>query len=85
MIRVLAILLASQAGLFAFCIEPSMPYCVDSFGDFDDDYDFQTCKGGLESYLKDSNDYLQCIATKTKAKEVISKFNCKASGESYCY
>lgn len=62
-----------------YCIEPSEPYCVRSYGTFDSEYEFKSCKREVEYYLEELQDYAMCIAEEAedKQKEVIDNFNRK--------
>ncbi|MCZ6161258.1 hypothetical protein [Campylobacter ureolyticus] len=37
-----------------------MPYCVE-FGNFNSDSDFEMCKMEIENYLRDLQEYIQCL------------------------
>lgn len=64
---------------YAFCSEPSQPYCADSYGTFTDEYDFERCKRDVEDYLDDLRRYAMCVAdeVKDKQEEVVDNFNRK--------
>ncbi|WP_234906723.1 hypothetical protein [Rhizobium rhizogenes] len=44
----------------AYCSEPSAPYCVSSYGKFDDQSDFEQCKREVESYKSEIEDFVRC-------------------------
>jgi TolA-binding protein len=44
-----------------FCNEPSEPYCIDSFGTFDDEFSFSNCRGEVQSYIDNVNDAIRCM------------------------
>ena len=76
--RVLFIGVATLATLttpsFAFfCSEPSAPYCVSSYGAFNDGYDFENCKRDVEQYGSQVEDYLDCLSQ--ESQEVIDAYN----------
>lgn len=70
---------------FGYCYAPIPPICLQSYGSFD--YSF--CKIQTENYLRELNDYYDCVL-KEKQRELeeladninnaIETFNCKASG-----
>ncbi|MCZ6103026.1 MAG: hypothetical protein E6258_00300 [Campylobacter ureolyticus] len=43
-----------------YCCKPTMPYCVE-FGNFNSDSDFEMCKMEIENYLRDLQEYIQCL------------------------
>ena len=43
-----------------YCYKPTMPYCVE-FGNFNSDSDFEMCKMEIENYLRDLQEYIQCL------------------------
>lgn len=45
---------------FAYCSEPTAPYCASSYGKFDDEYQFSSCKREMESYQSEVEDFQQC-------------------------
>lgn len=70
---------------YGICFEPTEPRCVN--WDFNSQYDFENCQRQVRRYLQELQEYAQCVANEIvkKQNEVIMKFNCRASGESYCY
>jgi len=83
-------MLSSSAHAILFCSEPSPPYCIDSYGTFDNDWSFRSCKSEVENYLANVERYLDCLdseklETSRKANEVVERFNCKARGDSFCF
>ncbi|MGX3010968.1 hypothetical protein ACWIUD_05310 [Helicobacter sp. 23-1044] len=68
-------------------MQPSEPYCVDSKYTYEDEYRFKSCKREVERYLQDLDKYVVCVANEAQeqAQKTINKFNCYASGESFCY
>lgn len=54
-------LLASQpVAAYAYCSEPSAPYCSSQYGSFNDQWDFDRCKSEMESYQSDVEQFLSC-------------------------
>ena len=75
-------------GQALWCSEPSEPYCIDDFDGFTR-MEFDSCRYDVEAYLRDVEDYVRCLADEQErvsdqANEAVEKFNCLASGESYC-
>ena len=47
---------------FSFgCYKPCVPHCVDNYGGFNSNSDFDICKSKVENYLKDAQRYVKCI------------------------
>lgn len=69
----------------AFCYEPSEPFCINN--EISSNYDFNSCKRQVENFIREMQDYSQCLleTNQEKVSNVIEKFNCQASGESFCY
>ena len=44
----------------AYCSEPSAPYCASSYGQFDDQWEFDRCKREVENYASDVERYIDC-------------------------
>ncbi len=64
------------------CSEPSAPYCANSYGAFDDEGEFDSCKRELENYKSDVEDFIRC--NKREAQEAIdnaSRANSRAIEE----
>ena len=73
-----------------FCTEPTRPYCLDAYGTFRDEHGFNTCKLAIEFYLRDVDEFINCLANaaneaRDEANKVVEKFNCHASGNAVCY
>ena len=75
------------------CYRPNVPYCIDAYGTFDNDWSFQSCKNEVERYVADMNEYSSCIIRQAKIEiseaedetsRTIEKFNCNARGELFC-
>ena len=88
---VLSLSLPSEnARAAAYCSEPSAPFCVNSFGTYDDEWSFERCKSQVESYISDVEDYIDCldrekIDVTDEANKTIERFNCKARKGTYCF
>lgn len=68
-----SLLFFSPSASFAYCSEPSAPYCATSFGSFDDEDDFDRCKREMESYQSDVERYMSC--RNDEAQEAIDEAN----------
>lgn len=71
-------LMASNAyASFSSCEKPDPPSCSQTYGNFDDDDDFQQCRREMESYKSDAEEYLSCIQREAKkaATEVTDEYN----------
>lgn len=83
----------ARAGM-NFCTEPTEPYCLSSLSLNLTDMSFNTCKMQVKTYLSEIDEYKECLVRDAKLKisektdeanAVIRKFNCIASGQSFCY
>lgn len=72
---------------YSSCLEPSEPYCVSSKYTYENESRFNSCKWEVERYLQELERYAICVANESKEKmqDTVDKFNCYASGKSYCY
>lgn len=70
---------------YTMCLELVEPYCLNR--SFSSQYEFEQCKRQVQIYLSELQDYAQCLANEIaqKQNEAINKFNCRASGNSFCY
>ena len=70
-------LLILPCDAYAYCFEPSAPYCADRYGPFDSRYEFESCKREVESYLDELQDYARCIVNEVQEKQesAIDNFN----------
>ena len=69
------------------CFEPLEPYCVNSSYTYESQSSFDFCRREVENYSKKWQEFINCnvkCAT-NKISKTIDRFNCKASGKSYCY
>lgn len=82
--KLLLIILSTNL-LFGFCHEPTEPNCLN--WNFNSQSDFEHCKRQVEWYLQELQEYAQCVVNEAvrKQNEAIGKFNCRASGNSFCY
>jgi hypothetical protein len=78
------------------CSEPSAPYCAESYGPFNDEYEFDSCRREMESYQSEVDDFTSCLRreleeaqddAERKSSDAISEysdavesFNRRASG-----
>ena len=80
---------ASPAKALTFCSRPRTPYCVDSFSTFDDEFAFQSCRTEVESFVRDTKRYAECLDEERAdaardANKAVKQFNCKARRETFC-
>ena len=68
-IAVVLMATALPSKVLAFCYEPSVPYCAERYGQFDDEWEFNSCKNDMESYKSDVERYLSC--RNSEAQEAI--------------
>jgi hypothetical protein len=85
----LGIVTTHQVDAAMFCSEPSKPYCLDSFGDFSDQWEFEKCRSEVEGFVQKSKRYAECLSEARsdaveKANTVVERFNCKARRERFC-
>lgn len=74
----------------AYCSEPSEPYCVDGFGTYDSDFSFQSCRGDMDQFASETEDYIDCLRRAQQEaidayNESVERFNCHAGGSTFCY
>jgi hypothetical protein len=69
LITLVSIYPASDA--LAYCSEPSAPSCASRYGEFDDEWEFDRCKGEMESYRDDVERFLKC--NNDEAEEALRK------------
>jgi hypothetical protein len=67
-----------------FCMLPSPPYCADTYGAFEDRWDFDSCRSEVELYRSRMRSYLSCLdeertAAIRKLNIAIDAFNLRAS------
>jgi len=74
---------------FAYCLDPSVPSCLNSSLDWDE-LAFYMCKSALEKYKSELEQSAKCHAdaawndASDSYSEALKKFNCKARQEIYC-
>lgn len=71
-----------------YCSEPIRPYCLDL--DFQSENDFDTCRFEVESFVRSTRAYTQCLDDARndvvrKANRAVEQFNCKARRERFCF
>ena len=66
-------MICSPSTSHAYCSEPSAPYCATSYGSFDDEYDFESCKREMENYKDEVERYISC--RNDEAQEAIDEAN----------
>lgn len=59
--------LLSSGEAFAYCSEPSAPYCANSYSDFSDENEFESCKRDMEDYGDEVNSYVECLQREVDA------------------
>ncbi|WP_246805702.1 hypothetical protein [Rhizobium leguminosarum] len=45
---------------WAYCSEPTAPSCVNGYGKFDDQYDFDNCKRNVENFKSEIESFVDC-------------------------
>lgn len=58
---------ATAETAFAYCSEPSAPYCASSYGAFDDQWEFDRCRSEMESYRDEVEEFVSCLQRKVDA------------------
>lgn len=86
-ILALGLFLPSLSYAVMFCSEPSAPFCIRT--GFTGDFEFEDCKLKMKTYLRNVDEYRQCLKEESdsaveEANKAIKKFNCYASGEKFC-
>ncbi|MCE6958838.1 hypothetical protein LAZ40_07220 [Cereibacter sphaeroides] len=82
-------LVAGPSRADPYCNEPDAPFCVEQYGAFDDEGEFDRCRDEVEDYVSDVEDYRNCLVEAhdeagEEASEVVERFNCKAEGNDFC-
>jgi hypothetical protein len=62
------------------CSEPSVPYCAQRYGAFDDEDEFNRCKREMDTYRSEADDFLACLRReaddlKRKSDRMIEEYN----------
>lgn len=75
--------LASTAHAYDDCSEPEKPWCVQRYGAFDDEDDFNRCRSQIMSYRSEVEDYLSCLKENSgeatsEYDDAVSSFNRRA-------
>jgi hypothetical protein len=89
LILALTVLIADTVHAFTTCYEPNNPRCP-ILGEFSDDFEFEMCKGQMDRYRRDVEDYLECLdktkeATIEEYNRAVKRFNCAAEQQSICF
>jgi hypothetical protein len=79
----IALLVGTEAR--ASCSKPDAPSCASSYGRFDDELSFESCKSDMESYKSDVETYLSCQRRDGQSaiddyNEAVESFNRRARG-----
>lgn len=45
---------------WAYCSEPSAPSCANGYGSFQDQWEFDSCKGDMEDFKSEIEDFISC-------------------------
>lgn len=64
----LAMLTSIPVSAYAYCSEPSAPYCATRYGSFDDQWDFDRCKREMESYQSEIEEFMGCNNREARSK-----------------
>lgn len=80
---------SATAQFYMYCTEPSEPFCITSFGTFDDQWSFDRCRRDVEMFLSEVDEYRDCLLRNSNeavdhANQVIERFNCRAEGRTFC-
>lgn len=80
-----ALLLPATAGsAYAYCYEPSAPYCATQYGEFSDESDFDSCRRKMGYYADEVDTYTSCRTdeaneavqdAKQDSEDALSTFN----------
>lgn len=92
MLSATAILFGSvnaSAQYFRRCSEPTTPFCIDSYGTFDDEWSFRRCRSEVEAFVSVVQEFISCTRRNQQeaaeeADRIVERFNCKARGETFC-
>jgi hypothetical protein len=63
----------STNAAFAYCAQPSAPYCSTSYGQFSDEWEFERCKNEMVTYQSETERYVSC--RNDEAQEAIEEAN----------
>ena len=53
--------LALTGAAQAYCPEPAPPYCVNGYGGFSDQWEFDGCRRDVETFGRETEDYIHCL------------------------
>jgi hypothetical protein len=62
---------------------PSAPYCIERYGQFSDEYEFDSCKRELQDFERKIREYLSCLNSESDQavkdyNEAVEAFNRRA-------
>lgn len=68
---------------------PDVPSCLQTMSFSHDEFTFSMCRNEMVSYQSDIDSYLRCLKSEStdaveEADEAVQKFNCYASGRTFC-
>lgn len=68
--------------VFALCFEPSAPYCASSYGPFDSEWEFDSCRRDMDTYLDELQEHVQCVQDDAmdQYQDAVDSFNRRAGG-----
>lgn len=75
---------------WAYCSVPddSPPSCTEQMFQkrFADEWAFRSCKGDVEAYLSELEDWVMCVQREAEERsdEAVKQFNCKVEGDDFC-
>lgn len=83
-----AAMLLLPAVAFAYCPEPTEPFCIQWDGKklAEDQRAFKWCRVEVETFVSELANWAKCKQTEAveKGNAAVEKFNCYARGESLC-
>jgi hypothetical protein len=50
----------ASSSAWAYCSEPSAPSCANGYGSFQDQWEFDSCKGDMEGFKSEIEDFVSC-------------------------
>lgn len=88
-LSILALSAPPSAGFGSYCSKPRPPWCIDQSSTYKDQFAFSGCRSDVQSYVSDVDRYVDCLSDEQRdaintSNRVVKRFNCKASGQSYC-
>jgi hypothetical protein len=75
--------LAAPGDVLASCLEPRAPMCAAGDDNFASQEEFESCRGAMESYKADVEDFVSCLQDQsedamTSYREALSSFSTRA-------